>query len=501
VLAVRPYGFLDDAPLEERRTQAVYARRTAEPKDSEALGALDPEAIAAVRAEAWPDPRDAEELHEALLWMGFVTTEEAAAWPEWIEELARAGRIVREGARWFAREATRDPQQVLRGRMEALGPVHADDEGLSGGEGQVVPLLHALEAAGVVLRLALDGREAWCDRRLLARIRRYTLDKLRREIEPVSTADLLRFLAAWQHLAEPQRLEGPAGVLEVVRQLAGFEAPALAWERRILAPRVRGYRHEWLDELCLSGRVAWGRLWSGGRSAPRVTPISFFPRDELDLWLALAPHADDAELTWPGRAALDALVRRGALFQHELAKVAAQLPSDAERGLIELVGLGLATSDSFASFRALLLPAHRRREPLLGAGRWSTLRMLRSAEDELEAPRPSSVEVTSTLDRAESVARILLRRYGVIFRTLLARERQPMPWRDLARACRTLELRGDIRGGRFVAGHSGEQFALPEAITLLRRVRREEQELALPHDFVIPGRELLPGAAPVSGVG
>ena len=487
VLAVRPYGFLDDAPLEERRTQAVYARRNNDARETDVLGALDPAAVARVRDEAWPDPRDAEELHEALSWMGFVTDAEASVWEPWIAELARAGRITHEDARWFAVEATREPLAVVRGRLEALGPVHADDVRLGSDARANELVLRELEASGAVLRLALDGREAWCERRLLARIRRYTLDTLRREIEPVSTADLVRFLAVWQHVREDAQLDGPAGVFEIVKQLAGFEAPAVAWEREIFARRVRGYRMEWLDELCLSGRVAWGRLWSGGRSAPRSTPISFFPRDELAFWHGLAPRADATELTWPARATLDALVRRGALFQHELAQQAKLLASDVERGLIELAGEGLATSDSFASFRALLLPSSKRREPFFGAGRWSQFRAAHAEDAE------ASVDTThaeSAPDAAEHVARVLLRRHGVIFRTLLARERQPVPWRDVARACRSLELRGDLRGGRFVAGHSGEQFALPEAIPLLRRVRREDSGAELVEDLVVPAREL-----------
>jgi len=465
VLAVRPYGFLDDAPLEERRTQAVISRRVLEPRDASDIGALDPEAIERVRSEAWPDPRDAEEVHEALGWMGWVADAEAPGWGPWLAELEAAGRVRREDGRWYAVEATREPLAALRGRMEALGPVHDDD-----------PLLFELERQGAVMRCVFPdadgfGRPGWCDRRLLARIRGYTLDRLRREIRPVAAADFLRFLGAWQHLEEEHRLEGPAGVARLLEQLAGFEAPAAAWEKRILAPRVRGYRPEWLDQEVLSGRFVWGRLRGGTRLAPRAAPIAIVPRAELGAWLALGrtaaaadaavPPGEDA-LAWPARALLETLEARGPAFPDELVAATRLLPTDAERGFEELVARGRVTSDSFAALRLLLLPAHRRRRPALGSGRWSLLRTAPEA-----APTP------------ELVAGRLLARYGVVFRAVLGRERLALPWRELARTLRTLELRGDVRGGRFVEGFSGEQFALPDAIPLLRAIRRREEHPAL----------------------
>jgi len=238
ILASQPYTFLDDAPLEERRTQAVLSRRVLDVRAADEIGALDPEAIERVREEAWPQPGNAEETHEALLWMGYVTEEEAEPWRAWLDELASARRVMREGDRWFAVEATREPKAVLRGRLEALGPIVSDD-----------PLLAELEGEGVVLRTRIGGRQAWCDRRLLARIQRYTLDRLRREIEPVSAAQFLRFLACWQHVDPEHKLEGPRGVAEVIRQLAGFDVPAAAWEGSVLPARVRAYRRDWLDQL------------------------------------------------------------------------------------------------------------------------------------------------------------------------------------------------------------------------------------------------------------
>lgn len=458
-LSTRPYGFLDDAPLEERRTQAVLARRVLDQKTAATLGALDPAAIAAVQAEAWPDPRNAEEVHEALGWMGYVTADEAArhaGWPGWLSELERAGRVLREGARWFAVEATRDPKSVLRGRMEALGPVVSDD-----------PLLFELERDGVVLRIPYAGTGSpgigWCERRLLARIQRRTLETLRREIEPVPTAEFLRFLAAWQKLEPDFRGEGPAGLRGALERLAGFEAPAKAWEKQLLAPRVKGYRPEWLDQLALAGEIAWGRLFGSGNAPLRATPIAFFPRSESEAWLALAAPVDASELSWPARAVLDALAARGALFTDDLERQTKLLTTDLERGLGELVARGLVTSDSFASLRAFLLPAYKRRSPIAATGRWSLFRPVRgAASDGPPALTPD----------AEFAARALLRRYGVLFRALLERERLPVPWRDLARACRTLELRGELRGGRFVTGFAGEQFALPEAVTLLRSMKK-----------------------------
>jgi ATP-dependent Lhr-like helicase len=247
ILNAAPYAFLDDAPLEERRVQAVSRRRGLKPDVQDTLGALDPAAIAQVREEAWPDPRDADEVHEALTWMGYVTEDEAPTWTPWLEELAAVGRVEavdhEGGLRWFATEASREPLEVWRGRMEVLGPIVTD-----------APELLALEQEGLVMRVRFEGKQGWCHRRLLARIQRATLRKLRREIEPVSALVYWRFLAAWQHAAPGHRLEGPQGVYEVCRQLAGFEAPAVEWERGILRSRVQGYRRGYLDELTLSGR-------------------------------------------------------------------------------------------------------------------------------------------------------------------------------------------------------------------------------------------------------
>jgi len=444
ILSAQPYSFLDDAPLEERRTQAVLARRTLDVKTADELGELDPEAIRRVREEAWPQPQDAEEVHEALLWIGYVTAQEARPWEAWLRELGP--RVVHEDGRWYAAESTREPKALLRGRLEALGPVHLDD-----------PLLLELERDGVVLRGRFEGRPGWCHRRLLARIHRHTLERLRREIEPVSAAEFLRFLACWQHVDEEHALEGPRGVAEAVRQLAGFEVPAAAWEGSVLPSRVRGYRREWLDQLTLSGEAAWGRLWGGASSAIRTTPICLLPREDLDGWNGLSRPPEPSLLSGSARQILEALRAGGALFPQELARATRLVPAHLETGLGELIAQGVLTCDSFAALRWLVVPASRRKSPMPTVGRWSLFR-----REERPAPE------------ADFVARQLLRRTGVVFRKTMEREKIPLPWREVVRVLRLLEMRGEIRGGRFVAGFSGEQYALPEAVALLRAVRKRD---------------------------
>ena len=443
ILSSQPYTFLDDAPLEERRTQAVMRRRGGvDTRTLDSLGELDPDAVARVREEAWPHPENAEEVHEALTWMGYVSVDEGAPWRPWLEALRGQGRVTLDDGRWRAVDVTRDPKAVLRGRLEALGPVEMDD-----------PLLLELEADGVVLRVRLKGRQAWCDRRLLARIHRYTLERLRKEIEPVTAADFLLFLSCWQHADEAHKLDGPAGVLEVLGQLAGFEAPAIAWEGSILPRRVRGYRREWLDQATLSGEFVWGRLWGSGASAVRITPIGFYRREDLPEWLALAGETPAVPDGYAGEV-YRALAARGAAFPQELAAATRLIPTQVEMGLAELAGRGLVTADAFAALRGFIVPPSRRLRRAPTVGRWSLLRR-----------EPADVSPAF-------VVRQLLRRTGVVFRKTIERERIPVPWWRLVRELRTLEARGEVRGGRFVAGFDGEQYALPEAVALLRATRR-----------------------------
>jgi ATP-dependent Lhr-like helicase len=367
-------------------------------------------------------------------------------WPVLIGELGQ--RVVRKDKAFFAYERQDDdPVELLASRLEVLGPVAAPED----------ERLLALEAQGRVLRGRFTPGTAqleWCDRRLLARIHRYTLNRLRAEIEPVGAADFMRFLLHWQHVAAEDQLRGVEGLAAAVEQLAGFELAAGAWENDVLPARVADYEPEQIDRLCLSGRVAWGRLSPGSRAPLRSSPIALLPREHVGHW----GGDKDAvpELSSEAKAIRETLEKKGASFFHELAKASGLLPAYVERGLAELAGAGIATADSFAGLRALLAPADKRKAMIEVAGRWSLLAPERAGD-------------------VEGVARALLRRYGVVFRAVLQREAQLPPWRDLVRVYRRLEARGEIRGGRFVGGFGGEQFAAPEAVGRLRAVRKMER--------------------------
>jgi ATP-dependent Lhr-like helicase len=436
------YTFLDDAPLEERRTRAVYARRATELRGADDLGALDPAAIERVRQEAWPVANTADEMHDALMVAGYIKESELA--PHWLSLLRELGpRAVRKGDAWFAHERVQDdPVELKASRLEVLGPITEK-------ENQV---LLALEAQGRILRGRFSSNDLqWCDRRLLARIHRYTLNRLRAEVEPVSAADFMRFLAHWQHVAGEDLVQGVEGLAAVVTQLEGFEVAAAGWEHDVLPARVADYGPEQLDRLCVSGRVAWGRFTPGSRAPLRTSPMALVLREHAAHWGIGRQIASD--LSSGAVAVREALEKRGASFFRELVAQTRLLPAFVERALAELAGAGVATADSFAGLRALLAPSDKRKALIEEAGRWSLL----AGE--------------STQD-AEAVARTLLKRYGVVFRTLLQREGELPPWRELVRVYRRLEARGEIRGGRFVAGFGGEQFALPEAAGRLRAVRK-----------------------------
>ncbi|HJU19749.1 MAG TPA: DEAD/DEAH box helicase, partial [Stellaceae bacterium] len=411
ILAAQPYAYLDDAPLEERRTQAVMARRFLAPEDAAELGRLDPEAIARVRSEAWPEPANSDELHDALSWLGFLGEEEVAAaplWRQWLDALARERRAAQlhlplspkgEKKIWIAAErlpqfralwprARLDPEiapppgrdggspeealvEILRGRLEGLGPIGA--AALAAPLGlrpqQVAAPLAALEAEGFALRgrfTSANGEE-WCERRLLARIHRYTVKRLRAEIEPVAARDFLRFLCDWQRVGADVRMAGPDAVAAVTGQLEGFEAPAGAWETEILPARIAGYEPAWLDDHCLSGRIAWIRLRPRNTKAPgsvapvRATTIVLLPRRHAALWAALSPNAEAIPRTPPAQAIADYLRSYGASFFDELVDGTGLLRPQGEEALAELVALGLVNSDSFGGLRTLILPADRRR--------------------------------------------------------------------------------------------------------------------------------------------
>jgi ATP-dependent helicase Lhr and Lhr-like helicase len=381
---------------------------------------------------------------------------------------------------WSSEEAL---VEIVRGRLEGLGPV--DEAALAAPLGMppadIAAPLASLQAEGFALR----GRftpgapaEEWCERRLLARIHRYTLRRLRAEIEPVAARDFLRFLLEWQRVTEATRMEGPDALAAVLGQLEGFEAPAGAWETEILPARVAEYEPAWLDDHCLAGRITWARLrprtprpeGERGLMPVRTTPITLLARRHVPLWASLSPLPDPAQASPRGRAIENFIRDNGASFFDELVEGTRLLRPQVEEGLAELVALGLVNSDSFAGLRALLMPADkrnsRRRRAMFGmedSGRWAMAR------------RPRSAPTAAQTDEAvEHLARTLLRRYGVVFWRLLEREAAWLPpWRDLLRVFRRLEARGEIRGGRFVAGFAGEQFALPEAIGALREVRRK----------------------------
>ena len=472
------YTFLDDAPLEERRTRAVYTRRATEVRNADDLGALDAAAIARVRSEAWPIAGTADEMYDALMVAGYVLGDELApAWPSLLAELGP--RAVRKGDAWLAHERKDDAlTELVASRLEVLGPV--TETSLSGslgrgpGEGSIVEassLLLNLEGQGRILRGRFTPgapEVEWCDRRLLARIHRYTLSRLRAEIEPVTAADYHRFLLHWQHVAGEDQVRGAEGVAAVVEQLEGFELAASAWEHDVLPARVADYGAEQLDRLCYSGRVTWGRLTPGTKAPLRTSPIALLMREHAAQWSTVVPAETGAQpLSSEGSAVREALAGRGASFFHELVSTTGLLPALVERGLAELAGAGIATADSFAGLRALLARQDKRRNLVEAAGRWSLLNRVAPA-----ATTPSSPGEGPAL---EPIARALLRRYGVVFRSMLQRETNLPAWRDLVRVYRRLEARGEIRGGRFVAGFGGEQFAASDAVGRLRAVRKAEK--------------------------
>lgn len=648
VLSARPYAFLDDAPLEERRTQAVLSRRWLDPQTASDIGKLDAEAIQRVRDEAWPDAANADELHDAMLWLTFLTDDEVTHHPGWRELIAaltkqkRVTQIARVtpapdehqdarvaahsptsaavsatstgttsvadtplgtntalasgatgasrgaasqvgdqhsmaagNALWVTAERvplfravfadatlhptietpeaynkdwTRDEAlvEIVRGRLEGLGPVTAAAiaASLNLPQSDIDIALAALQAEGFAMRGQFStNTEEWCERRLLARIHRYTVKRLRAEIEPIAASDFLRFLFEWQRVSPEGRMEGPDAVGAVLGQLEGFEAPASAWETEILPARISEYEPAWLDEQCLAGRFVWTRLAhrsarkgdsERGAAPVRSTPIALLARRNMKVWSSLSGAPDVSGLSVRARVVAEYIHAHGASFFDEIADGAGLLPSQAEEALAELVALGIVNSDSFGGLRALLVPSDRRRPTSSGkrrrrtalfgmdtAGRWALVRRqplalpdsathattahfpaaatapnrgttspgagaialhARPNEDAPNSPvgriadrnaaesRPASAavvdreavaraerlsELRQDDETVEQVARTLLRRWGVVFWRLLAREADWLPpWRELLMCFRRLEARGEIRGGRFVAGFS-----------------------------------------------
>ncbi len=490
ILNANPYAYLDDAPLEERRARAVQLRRTLRTDASGGAGILDPAAIATVAAESWPDVRDPDELHDALL--SLITLPPSGvwgdAWQEFFLELAATGRASLMEQRgkdfWVATERvhlTNDVLTVVRGWMESLGPVTAASlaSTLAFPRDEIEAALLKLESEGQVMRGRYspelpEGETEWCNRRILARIHRLTLGQLRKEIEPVTAAQFQSFLFQWQHLMPGSRLHGADGTLQIIKQLQGYEISAAAWESEVLSRRVARYDPEFLDRLCLSGEVMWARLsphpafeaLEPRRVRPtRTAPIAIFLREDAD-WLAGSHHESKTPaLSHASREVLTQIEQRGASFFADLVRATGRLASEVEDGLWELVAAGLVTADGFENLRSLVDPKRRRGEgrgrlarPRHAAGRWALVR---------HASNAATHEA-----RAIAFADQLLARWGVLFRDLLARESLAPPWRDLLPVLRRKEAQGEIRGGRFVSGFSGEQFARPEALDLLRAIRR-----------------------------
>ncbi|HMF48728.1 MAG TPA: helicase-related protein, partial [Candidatus Saccharimonadales bacterium] len=542
ILNANPYAFLDDAPLEERRARAVSLRRV-DPWLGREFGRLDAAAIAEVAKQAWPEVRNVDELHDLLLGIGLLPVDFRPDWRPLAQALIEDRRA--SVAQWSTADGERQAfvaaervdlirkclpeialkppielplgfaetvdsaedavKKIVQGWLEVSGPITANTlaSRLGISRNQIDAALLALESAGVVLRgeftgHSQNGEVEWCERALLARIHRLTLGRMRKEIEPVSAQEFVKFLLAWQRVTPGSQVRGRDGILQVIRQLQGLELPAPAWEQHILPARVEQYDPADLEHLCLAGVVAWGRLGveltaatptavdkSPNRRAKRLlaparnAPIAFLLRDDLGFYLEpMTLRFDQIESLSP--MALEVarhLDRHGASFLADVARATGLLKVKVEEALWQLVAHGLATGDGIAGLRVLLTPDHKRTERrrlrviaggksperIMPVGRWSLWR-------NQFAPMEKNPEAI-----VEQHARQLLRRYGVVFRDLLARETHLPPWRALLGVLRLLEARGEIRGGRFVNGFVGEQFALPEALDKLRAGRRQAQ--------------------------
>ncbi len=541
LLNANPYAFLDDAGLEERRARAVQMRGVVPDAVLGEAGRLSPEAIAEVREEIWPDIRDEHELHDllcALVMVPAETLDEPGArdWRIFLSRLERTGRaafaraqgreylVAAERAGWlqelwptveFSVEMwgisgeLPNPSDILakacQGWLQILGPTTSARLGARLGvdAGAIWREMLRLEAAGTALRGVFEGAVSaapvpdhdveWCERRILQRIHKRTLHALRKQIEPVTPAAYLRFLLDWQHLGERRQLTGEQGLLEALRGLEGFEAPAAEWERSLLPQRVAGYDPRWLDALCLTGAVGWGRISphpafadaaSGGprRVVPTsMAPVTFFLREEA-LWMDLClsrRQIPEASLTTAlseiANRVRSYLGERGAMFAGDLIRMFGEPAEEVHRALWELVAAGLVTADGFDSLRALIDPRRKRdltrsAKARNAAGRWALLGEAEepAARGDVEAAGRAAARRDAQI---ESACRMLLRRYGVVFRDVLARETTMPPWRELVAMFRRLEARGVVRGGRFVSGFGGEQFALPEAADALRAGR------------------------------
>jgi ATP-dependent Lhr-like helicase len=570
IITARPFAFLDDAPAEERRTQAIRTRHLLDLDEAADLARLNPEAIDQVCEEAWPVVRTPDELHDALVLSGFITQKEGEAWRPFLDTLiadCRATTIkVSDGQMlWVSAERLNQIKNVLpnaqimppieavaslraggeqadslvellRSRLETLGPVTAASLAVSLNIdiNNINNKLQILEIEGFIMRghfrHGADAEDEWCERRLLARIHRYTIKQLRKQVEPVSPASYMRFLFAWHEMG-PDRGDGPEGVRRALQKLHGYAAPAGAWETGLLPPRVSAYFKTYLDALLTSGEYIWLRPAADApnqakrhartavleqvavhdaqavdnlaKHGPvRNTPIMLLERTQLDVWLSLVSRGErsDSALAPDAERVRSALAEHGATFFADLVRITGLLRTQVERALGELVSRGVVTSDSFAGLRALITPASKRasfsRPRRRGAasvdagGRWVLLEQ--NIPELVNSPGQGPAAASAWADESavEQVALALLDRYGVLFRAVLQREYRGLPsWRQLVRVLRRLEARGEIRGGRFVNGFSGEQFAWPDAVSALRRAQNS-QEAGQP-DIVISAADPL----------
>jgi ATP-dependent Lhr-like helicase len=526
ILNGNPYTFLDGAPLEERRARAVSTRRTLSTEDLKELGKLDPDAVLQIQKEAWPEARDADELHETLLLLAILPHKEGDEWKNLLEILIESGRgtrVIDSTGRMFWTAAERwtllqaaypgikmDPDipipssllkplelheavnYIVKGRMEVTGPttslILSQKLGLP--LQQVEEALLVLEREGILLRGNFtphppETREIeWCHRNLLARIHRLTLDKLRRQIKPIDPEEFMMFALRWNHLHPETHLEGPQGLQAILSQLQGFEIPARLWESEILPARMVKYNPQWLDALCHSGDLLWGRTRVGShREANKTLPLSLMRYGDLE-WIRAGE--ENQELDFNTEKVFNILRQKGALFFRELVSEAHLLPAEVEVSLWKLVASGLVSGDGFEAVRHLTIPrwkqnaydrfrrnhSSKNQRRRLGNGRWWAIRNF----TELQSNEKGSVHSSF-----EPWCRQLLERYGILFRDLMARESAAPPWYRLLPVLRTLELKGEIRGGRFISGVSGEQYGLPEAVETLRSLREHfrKNEIAL----------------------
>jgi ATP-dependent Lhr-like helicase len=512
ILTARPYAFLDDEELQNRRTNAVTLRRGLA-VDLSAIGALDPDAIEQVHGEITPDPETADHLADLL--SSLVVLQPVPEWQPLFDELASRGRAVvfrpREVDLWCATERQDDAGHafaddedaiatVLRGHLEVSGitTVEALADSTTLTVGRVAAGLAFLEQSGFALQghYTPDATQTepdieWVSRRLLARMHSYSRRSRRGGVEPATARDFMRFLLRWQHVAPGTQLAGDAGLLTVVEQLQGYDAAAVAWEADLLAVRMRRYEPSWLDRLSHDGEIAWLRINPPTRAvdapaaAPsKATPISLVARADLP-WLLMAARAgaDPGEPVVGATAeVLEVLRDRGACFASELGAATNRLPEDIERALWDGVSRGLVMSDGFGAIRARVqhgkrTTEHRRfsrlsrgsRVATAAAGRWSLV-------PNSEAVALSDLASADRDELAEAVAELLLHRWGVLFRDLVVHDSLRFPWRDLQWALRRLEDRGLVRGGRFVSGFGGEQYALPAAHEQLTQVRRAPRD-------------------------